>query len=855
MTSHVAPSNELVDLMCDLAEDRLSPEGVERLDELLCADPRNCQHYIDFMATITRLSWIGDDSIDDAAKPTDEGQSQASLTQQAIDCGCETHISQSSAVESSSERSDVPPFLLTDTIHGAAGYSSGWPVAYGVATAICGLGLLVGALVHVSRPVPIAADLPTATKGQAAGRPNTEFVGRITGMIDCQWADSQTEAFNGSSVPLGRKYVLSSGLMEITYDSGANVILQGPVTYEVESASGGFLSAGRLTAKVEKGETVLSTEYEVRSRERSDTTENQKSEIRNQKSSLSTTHSPLFTIKTPTATVTDLGTEFGVEVDKQGGTTSHVFRGSVRVQVVAVNGELEDGAEILRESQSARVECNGANHIAMLGPSATPTTFVRELPKRTIRVLDLVDVVAGGNGFSGRRNRGIDPTTGQTTNVLAMEYLSGDRQYHRVQGLSFVDGVFIPDGHHSPVQTDSIHAFAAFPPTTNRAIGGIWAVGEGTITIPPPFVRSGIAAKASESFVYKYEMDHLPSDVSHADLDDNGHQDFKGSGDAAVTNGILTLTDASELSLDATAIWPGKLSFAKGYTIEARVRVVSSSGFGPFYLLAALPVNEHEDVSSWLNVGDNMLTWGPDGDLAKFACNTKDDYHVYRVAQEPGSDTCILWRDGVLLSNTLPSGLDSGGRDRMGFGKLSGGGSGTALVDYVRFMPGVYAPVAQAEPTDANRPANIMTVPTELGGVDYASPGHGGLFLHASKAIAFDLQAIRQANDNCRQMRFRSIVGNTETMSARGEAVSADIWVLVDGRPRFRRREINGFSGAMPINIPLGENDRFLTLAATDGGNGIHGDWIMFGDPRIELIMPAGFQRPAEVRTTDRRGP
>ena len=39
--------------------------------------------------------------------------------------------------------------------------------------------------------------------------------------------------------------------MEITYDTGAKVILQGPVTYEVESAVGGFLSVGKLTAKVE----------------------------------------------------------------------------------------------------------------------------------------------------------------------------------------------------------------------------------------------------------------------------------------------------------------------------------------------------------------------------------------------------------------------------------------------------------------------------------------------------------------------------------------------------------------------------------------------------------------------------
>ena len=41
--------------------------------------------------------------------------------------------------------------------------------------------------------------------------------------------------------------------MEITYNTGAKVILQGPVTYEVES-NGGYLAVGKLTGKLEKGE-------------------------------------------------------------------------------------------------------------------------------------------------------------------------------------------------------------------------------------------------------------------------------------------------------------------------------------------------------------------------------------------------------------------------------------------------------------------------------------------------------------------------------------------------------------------------------------------------------------------------
>ena len=90
------------------------------------------------------------------------------------------------------------------------------------------------------------------------------------------------------------------------------------VTYEVESASGGVLSLGKLTAKVDKG-----------------------SEKRDKRSDIPHPSSliphPFFSVRTPTAIVTDLGTEFGVEVSKEGQTTSHVFRGSVKLQLLAAD--------------------------------------------------------------------------------------------------------------------------------------------------------------------------------------------------------------------------------------------------------------------------------------------------------------------------------------------------------------------------------------------------------------------------------------------------------------------------------------------------------------------------------------
>jgi hypothetical protein len=37
------------------------------------------------------------------------------------------------------------------------------------------------------------------------------------------------------------------------------------------------------------------------------------------------------------------------------------------------------------------------------------------------------------------------------------------------------------------------------------------------------------------------------------------------------------------------------------------------------------------------------------------------------------------------------------------------------------------------------------------------------------------------------------------------------------------------------VDIQIGPHDRFLTLASTDGGNGNGFDWVVFGDPVLDL--------------------
>jgi hypothetical protein len=174
-------------------------------------------------------------------------------------------------------------------------------------------------------------------------RADRGIIARITGMVDCKWVDPDNAPF-GPNVFRGRTYALASGLMEITYDTGAKVLLQGPVTYEVKSKDGGYLSLGKLTARVD----------------------NPKSQIQN----------PKFVVTTPAAVVTDLGTEFGVEVSLLGATEAHVLVGVVEV----ARGYEGRAVETIRLVANQAVHIDSAAAPARRLPGI-PGRFVTALPR------------------------------------------------------------------------------------------------------------------------------------------------------------------------------------------------------------------------------------------------------------------------------------------------------------------------------------------------------------------------------------------------------------------------------------------------------------------------------------------
>jgi hypothetical protein len=349
-----AHNDELSGLIAAVWNGTIQSEQQVRLEALLAADPTAQERYLACMSLHAQLLW--------------QYRGQTPETVQLFGI-----------------QQPPPPVSFPSSIpYGTVSYlSSSWPVAYLIATVVLGIGLAIGAVTHVSRSVQFAG-LPSPVCGRGAGgeggrtidTAQSPVVGKVTGMVDCRWdkgievRDKRSEAdFHPSSliphpsspVSLGDKFALLSGLLEITYDTGAKVILQGPVTYEVESPAGGFLSIGKLTARVDNSKTK---------------DQRPKTEDPNPKSP--NLQISKFVIRTPSATVTDLGTEFGVEVSKTGDVTSHVFRGMVEVQPAGSGGKGRVEAIRLHASDSVQVHRQPAEGtIRVCRVTIDPASFVR----------------------------------------------------------------------------------------------------------------------------------------------------------------------------------------------------------------------------------------------------------------------------------------------------------------------------------------------------------------------------------------------------------------------------------------------------------------------------------------------
>ena len=171
--------------------------------------------------------------------------------------------------------------------------------------------------------------------------PDTELVeagvgvgiARVRRTYDVVRAEEDLKPFSAGDMVLSQYYELKSGLLEIEMvETGAIVLLEGPCKFKILNRNAIKLSSGNLTALVE--------------------TEKGKG----------------FYVDTPQGRIVDLGTEFGVNVNRLGGTQAMVFDGEVVLENNKSLGKVGGGVNLYK-GYHASIRDNG--YVDMIGKENT----------------------------------------------------------------------------------------------------------------------------------------------------------------------------------------------------------------------------------------------------------------------------------------------------------------------------------------------------------------------------------------------------------------------------------------------------------------------------------------------------
>ncbi len=183
-----------------------------------------------------------------------------------------------------------------------------------VASSLAAACVVVAVWLAAGRTPPVAP----------AALPAGDSVARITAAKDSRWADGAVAIHPGDHVRKGQRLELDTGLAEITFDSGARVVLVGPASLDVNSAWDGTLRHGTLKATVPP-------------------------------------QAIGFRISNPAVEVVDLGTEFTMIADGQGAADVLVLKGEVEAAPRAV---VDEDSILLRAKESRRFAADGVSEVS-----------------------------------------------------------------------------------------------------------------------------------------------------------------------------------------------------------------------------------------------------------------------------------------------------------------------------------------------------------------------------------------------------------------------------------------------------------------------------------------------------------
>lgn len=267
-------------------------------------------------------------------------------------------------------------------------------------------------------------------------------VATVVDHYHARWSDETATLATGDMLldrQKGSRH-LESGFVKIEFENGTQCLLEGPLAFSVKGRKHLILNYGRLCTRVPSG---LSG----------------------------------FRVSTPYRDILDLGTEFGLDVARNGSAVVQMYEG--RAALVAPDTPLQQTDTQITQDQACLIDTRGK----ITQTDMLPNSLVRQFSSSTAFVwrgepIDLADIVGGGDGFgSGNPGWGIDILDGAqlTTMKVLSPPQSHPTEFQTVPDNPYIDSVLIPNGQYGPVRISSRgHLAPDVPHTSGSRYLGIY---------------------------------------------------------------------------------------------------------------------------------------------------------------------------------------------------------------------------------------------------------------------------------------------------------------------------------------------------------------------------------------------
>ena len=283
MTETLDRFEELEKLLNALADDELDVAGRNRIAELLDGDPEACEFYLDFMSLHAHL----------------EQELGSVAPVQFLEKLPQAQIEEATTIYLATRQPPAPP-----------AWKQPWTMA--AAAAVLAGVFLISLMINQENDRMAQGDGTIATDNAVAV---------LTETVDARFAAGENQPVRGDLLPKGL-LKLESGIVRLQFYSGAEVILEGPIDFELLSDNSAACTSGIFRASVPRP-------------------------------------AQGFSVETPLVEMVDLGTAFGANIRRNGSTEVHVFEGEVEVYQ-AGTGRNPKTRSLLTAGYALEVEADGS---------------------------------------------------------------------------------------------------------------------------------------------------------------------------------------------------------------------------------------------------------------------------------------------------------------------------------------------------------------------------------------------------------------------------------------------------------------------------------------------------------------